>query len=166
MVHGRRKAKPLPDFIGDARLVIHNASFDVGFLNMEFGKIGRPPLDPSRVVDTLTMARRKHPGAANNLDALCNRYGISNAHRTKHGALLDAELLAEVYLMMTRGQEGLSMVFEDSSGSVALRRDGASLSQLKCISASEADIQAHQQVLEQIQKESSGKCVWLAQSPQ
>lgn len=98
-------AEEFAAFIADSRLVIHNASFDVGFLNMEFGKIGRPPLDPSRVVDTLTMARRKHPGAANNLDALCNRYGISNAHRTKHGALLDSELLAEVYIELIGGKQ-------------------------------------------------------------
>jgi DNA polymerase III subunit epsilon len=93
------------EFIADARLIIHNAPFDVGFLNSEFAKLGRPPLEPSRVVDTLTMARRKHPGASNSLDALCQRYGISNAHRTRHGALLDSELLAEVYIELIGGKQ-------------------------------------------------------------
>lgn len=93
------------DFIGDARLVIHNAGFDIGFLNMEMKRVGRGPIDPSRVVDTLAMARRKHPGAANSLDALCSRYGIDNTRRTKHGALLDAEILAEVYIELIGGKQ-------------------------------------------------------------
>ena len=86
----------LQAFLGDARLVIHNAPFDVGFLNMEYARLGEgapPPIDLEGVVDTLPMARRKHPGAANNLDALCARYGIDNTRRTKHGALLDAQML-------------------------------------------------------------------------
>lgn len=92
-------------FIADARLVIHNAAFDVGFLNMEFGRLGLPAIAPERVVDTLAMARRKHPGAANSLDALCSRYGIDNSRRTKHGALLDAEILAEVYIELIGGKQ-------------------------------------------------------------
>ena len=92
-------------FIEDARLVIHNAAFDVGFLNMEFGRLGLPAIVPARVVDTLAMARRKHPGAANSLDALCSRYGIDNSRRTKHGALLDAEILAEVYIELIGGKQ-------------------------------------------------------------
>lgn len=156
------------DFIDGAELVIHNAPFDVGFLNAELDLLGKPAVTTfcHSVTDTLKMARDNYPGKRNSLDALCERLEIDNSHRNLHGALLDAELLAEVYLMMTRGQDGLSMVFEESSSSVAFQRDGTSLSQLKSIIASEADLQAHQQVLEQIQKESGGKCVWLAQSPQ
>jgi DNA polymerase-3 subunit epsilon len=92
-------------FIADARLVIHNAAFDVGFINMEFGRLGLPPIVPALVVDTLAMARRKHPGASNSLDALCSRYGIDNSRRTKHGALLDSEILAEVYIELIGGKQ-------------------------------------------------------------
>ena len=93
------------NFVGDATLVIHNASFDVGFLNAELARTGREPLRFERVVDTLALARRKHPGAPNSLDALCARYGIDNSNRVKHGALLDAELLAEVYIELTEGRQ-------------------------------------------------------------
>ncbi|MGL4323673.1 MAG: DNA polymerase III subunit epsilon [Beijerinckiaceae bacterium] len=92
-------------FIGDATLVIHNASFDIGFLNAEIGRLGHPPIEMSRVVDTLMIARRKHPGAANSLDALCARYGIDNSKRTHHGALLDSEILAEVYGELIGGRQ-------------------------------------------------------------
>jgi DNA polymerase III subunit epsilon len=99
-------------FVGDARLVIHNAAFDIGFLNEEFQRTGHPAVGMDRVVDTLALARRKHPGAPNNLDALCSRYGIDNSRRTKHGALLDAEILAEVYIELIGGKQpdlGLSL---------------------------------------------------------
>jgi DNA polymerase III subunit epsilon len=92
-------------FIGDARLVIHNAPFDVGFLNAEFARTGHPPLQNERVLDTLNMARRKHPGSPASLDALCSRYGIDNTRRTRHGALLDAEILAEVYIELLGGKQ-------------------------------------------------------------
>lgn len=93
------------EFIGDATLVIHNASFDIGFLNYELGKLGKPPIPNERVIDTLMLARRKHPGQPNSLDALCQRYGIDNSRRTKHGALLDSEILAEVYGELTGGRQ-------------------------------------------------------------
>ena len=93
------------DFIGDATLVIHNAEFDVGFLNAELGNLGFQPISRGRVVDTLTMTRRKLPGQAASLDALCQRFGIDNSKRTFHGALLDAELLAEVYLELIGGRQ-------------------------------------------------------------
>lgn len=101
------------EFIEDSRLVIHNAAFDIAFLNAELGRIGRPALGMGRVLDTLTMARRKHPGAPASLDALCARYGIDNSRRTKHGALLDAEILAEVYIELIGGKQadlGLAIV--------------------------------------------------------
>ena len=93
------------EFIGESVLIIHNASFDIGFLNAELGFLRLPPIPPERVVDTLHLARQKHPGSANSLDALCRRYGIDNSKRTKHGALLDSELLAEVYLELIGGRQ-------------------------------------------------------------
>ncbi len=105
------------EFIGEDKLVIHNASFDMKFLNAELGLLGRPALPMTRSIDTVTMARQKFPGAQANLDALCRRFGIDNSARTKHGALLDAELLAEVYLELIGGrQRGLSL--EDSGGAM------------------------------------------------
>jgi DNA polymerase-3 subunit epsilon len=92
-------------FIADARLIIHNAAFDVGFLNAEFARLGLAPLAGENVLDTLSMARKKHPGASNSLDALCQRYGIDNSRRTRHGALLDAEILAEVYIELIGGKQ-------------------------------------------------------------
>lgn len=93
------------EFVGDARLVIHNASFDMGFINAELKRSGRPTIEMDRVVDTLMLARRKHPGSPANLDALCARYGIDTSKRVKHGALLDAELLAEVYIELNGGRQ-------------------------------------------------------------
>jgi DNA polymerase III subunit epsilon len=93
-------------FIGDAQLVAHNATFDVNFVNAEFARVGKPPLTMDRVVDTVQLARRKFPGARNSLDALCERFGIDNSRRTKHGALLDSEILAEVYVELLGGRQG------------------------------------------------------------
>ena len=92
-------------FIGNAPLIIHNASFDIGFINAELERIARPPVPRDRLVDTLLLARRKHPGVSNRLDDLCSRYAIDNSKRTKHGALLDAELLAHLYIEMTGGRQ-------------------------------------------------------------
>ncbi len=100
-----KTVQPLLDFIGDAPLVAHNASFDFGFLNMELERCGRPPVSLDRMIDTVAMARKKHPGAKNSLDALCTRYGVDRSHRVKHGALLDAELLAQVYIELTGGRQ-------------------------------------------------------------
>ncbi|MCF1461685.1 DNA polymerase III subunit epsilon [Agrobacterium vitis] len=92
-------------FFDGAKWVAHNATFDMGFINAEFERLGRPPVGPEHVIDTLSLARRKHPMGPNSLDALCRRYGIDNSHRTKHGALLDSELLAEVYIEMLGGRQ-------------------------------------------------------------
>jgi DNA polymerase-3 subunit epsilon len=106
----------LLEFLGDAPLVAHNAGFDFGFLNNELEKIGRAPVSMDRMVDTVAIARKKHPGAKNSLDALCTRYGIDRSHRVKHGALLDAELLAQVYVELTGGRQiGLGLVAEQTA---------------------------------------------------
>jgi DNA polymerase-3 subunit epsilon len=113
------KAHELLEFIADSPLVAHNAGFDFGFLNFELERCGRPPVGMHRMVDTLMLARSKHPGAKHSLDALCVRFGIDRSHRVKHGALLDAQLLAQVYVELTGGRQiGLGLVAE--SGSVAV----------------------------------------------
>ncbi|WP_449256746.1 DNA polymerase III subunit epsilon [Bosea sp. (in: a-proteobacteria)] len=110
-------AQEFAEFIAGAKLVIHNAAFDVGFINMEFKRLGMAPVEQAFVVDTLSMARRKHPGASNSLDALCSRYGIDNSRRTKHGALLDSEILAEVYIELIGGkQASLGLGVETAAG--------------------------------------------------
>jgi DNA polymerase-3 subunit epsilon len=113
------KVEELLEFIGDAPLVAHNAGFDFGFLNFELELCGRPSVCMSRMVDTLTLARSRHPGAKHSLDALCMRFGIDRSHRVKHGALLDAQLLAQVYVELTGGRQiGLGLVAEAGSVSV------------------------------------------------
>lgn len=110
-------------FIADARLIAHNASFDVGFFDMELSRLDRPGLDRSLVVDTLVMARRKHPGASNSLDALCARYGIDTSKRTRHGALLDSEILADVYIELIGGRQadlGLAVSFDAAAAPTAV----------------------------------------------
>lgn len=110
------------DFVGDAKLVIHNAAFDMKFLNAELGWANRPPLPMSRSVDTLDIARRRFPGAQNTLDALCRRFGIDNSNRTKHGALLDSELLADVYLELNGGRQSnlsLAVAKTDKSSNIS-----------------------------------------------
>lgn len=153
------------DFVRDAELVIHNAAFDLGFLNNEMALEGRDPLQQccSGVIDTLRMARELRPGRKNNLDALCSEFGVDNSGRQLHGALLDAELLGEVYLAMTRGQNSLEMDFEAPT---ATAPTGSSVqASLKVLRATEAELADHQRVLAEIGKESKGKCLWLAQEP-
>jgi len=110
------KAEELLEFIADAPLVAHNATFDFGFLNFELGRCGRPSVCMSRMVDTLQLARTRHPGAKHSLDALCVRFGVDRSHRVKHGALLDAQLLAQVYVELTGGRQiGLGLVADTQS---------------------------------------------------
>lgn len=153
-------------FIKGAELIIHNAPFDVGFINHEFGMLGPSwgaIADHCGVVDTLALARQLHPGQKNNLDALCKRYGIDNSHRDLHGALLDAEILADVYLAMTGGQVALSL--EDAHSRLAVsgkaaRKLDAQRPPLKVVRAAAEELVAHERRLDAIDKESGGNCLW------
>lgn len=153
----------LCDFIAGAELIIHNAPFDVGFLDNEFALLKRDPIKTlcGGVIDTLRMARDMRPGKRNSLDALCGEFAIDNSGRQLHGALLDAELLAEVYLAMTRGQDSLVMELElPSNGAV----DGVAYERppIQVLRASAAELLDHERVLQEIAKESKGKCLWTA----
>jgi DNA polymerase-3 subunit epsilon len=118
------RAEELLDFLGDAPLVAHNATFDFGFLNHELGKCGRPAVCTSRMICTLVLARTRHPGAKHSLDALCTRFGVDRSQRVKHGALLDAQLLAQVYVELTGGRQiGLGLVADTESADVAVGGD-------------------------------------------
>ena len=152
-------AQELLSFIHDAELVIHNAPFDIGFLNAELGRIGLPPIENTsrNIVDTLKMAKESRPGQRNNLDALCRHFGIDNSRRTLHGALLDAELLAEVYMAMTRGQDSLMMEL-DQAQPLSQTIQFQDMQPLIVKMASELEMQAHQLYLESLQK--SGACLW------
>ncbi len=149
------------DFIRDAELIIHNAPFDVGFLNHELSLIKLKALNSYcvSITDTLKLAKEFHPGKRNNLDALCERYSIDNSKRTLHGALLDAELLAEVYLAMTRGQESLLIELEytEPIQQVIVNIDSRDL---KVIAASDEEFAQHLSVLEKIAHESNNRCLW------
>ncbi len=154
-------------FVEGAELVIHNAAFDVGFLNHELAKLGRPPITTiCGVLDTLTMARGKHPGQKNNLDALARRYGADNRDRTYHGALLDAEILADVYLGMTGGQVGLSLGHEDEGGgeegssSDTIRRLPADRAPLPVFRATAEELAAHDSRLAVLDKAAGGRCLF------
>ncbi len=156
------------DFIDGAELIIHNAPFDIGFLNYELSRIKtekRRIEDRCTILDTLKLAKDKHPGQKNNLDALCRRYEVDNSNRELHGALLDSEILADVYLAMTGGQVSLSLAAEetkqktsDEQQTTIVRKDH---SPLRVIKASEEELQAHEENLKKIDKASGGNCIWL-----
>ena len=156
------------DFVRDAELVIHNAAFDVGFLDNELNIIGLPPLceiTSGPPIDTVRMARDMFPGKRANLDALCERFGIDNAHRELHGALRDAELLVEVYLAMTRGQESLIIDLEPDSAAVRAAAVTRAPGALRSVRVSEAERAEHERVLAEIDKASGGATVWRKLEP-
>ena len=152
----------LIEFVDGAELIIHNAAFDVSFLDSELALAALRPISTycRAVTDTLRMARDLHPGKRNSLDALCERYQIDNSARTLHGALLDAELLAEVYLSMTRGQETLMMDVGQPERTSADLDLGEAVIELIVIPATEEELVAHQRQLEDIDKAAKGACVW------
>lgn len=156
-------ATALIEFIGGAELIIHNAPFDVGFLNKELELAGLPALGNHcpNVIDTLKLAKDLHPGKKNNLNALCDRYQIDNSHRTLHGALLDTELLGEVYLAMTRGQDSLlgDGGDEQEEQDIALSGDMPRLP-VRVLLATEEELVQHAQQLLAIDKASKGSCLW------
>ena len=159
-------AEEFVNFVRGAELVIHNAPFDVGFINHEFDKLAQHPGKLGgmcKVTDTLVMARSKHPGQKNNLDALCKRYGVDNSSRTLHGALLDSEILADVYLLMTGGQTNLSLGSDDIQGdgkqAGKIIRLSADRAALPVIRASEDELAAHDERLDLINKK-AGRCLW------
>lgn len=160
------------NFIRGAELVIHNAPFDVGFIDHELNQLNQQNNHMDNictVLDTLVLARKMHPGQKNNLDALCKRYDIDNSQRDLHGALLDAEILAETYLAMTGGQTMLSLSgnSDNSSGDIIIstpRMVDSSLGELKIIRASEEEIISHDERLASINEMSNGECVWLKSS--
>lgn len=157
-------AEEFIDFVRGAELIIHNAPFDLGFLNAELERLDMVPIETicDSVIDTLKMARERYPGKRNNLDALCERYNIDNAHRVLHGALLDAELLAEVYLAMTRGQNSLMIEPEPiACANNAETGNGSKRVPLKVLRASTDELAEHQRILTSIQNESQSKCLWL-----
>jgi DNA polymerase-3 subunit epsilon len=158
------------DFARGAQWVIHNAPFDIAFLDAEFGLAGAPACAQvhAGVVDTLALARDMFPGKRNSLDALCERFGISNAQRTLHGALLDAQLLAEVYLAMTRGQDSLTIDIGGTPASVGAAAAAAgvpaagSRPPIKVIAPTPAELAAHAEYLAALDAESKGRCIWAA----
>lgn len=154
-------------FLGTAELIIHNAPFDVGFINHELKRMSYPLEDVVArcpVVDTLVLARELHPGQRNSLDALCRRYEIDNSHRELHGALLDAEILADVYLAMTGGQVALSLdrnaAGEGQQRDGGIRRLAADRKPLPVVAASDREVALHEARLDSIDEASGGRCVW------
>ena len=162
-------ADELLDYLQGAELIIHNAPFDISFLNKELSLLGRPPLKGvvANVIDSLVMAKEMFPGKRNGLDALCDRLEVDNSGRTLHGALLDAELLADVYINMTRGQEALLIDAGDepqNTGTTSVQVDFSTFV-LPVLQANDQELQAHEEVLGQLDKSSGGKTVWrMAQS--
>lgn len=160
-------ADDIVDFLQGADVVIHNAAFDVGFLNAELKRLGKPAFHTiaGKVTDTLLMAREMFPGKANNLDALCKRLEVDNTHRTHHGALLDAGLLAEVYIRLTRGQDSLVIQAGDEprgGQSLAVAEVDLAAFDLPVIAPSDDELAAHATVLTELDKASGGKTVWRA----
>jgi DNA polymerase-3 subunit epsilon len=154
-------AQEFVGFVRGAELVIHNAGFDVEFLDLELARAGLGKLADhvAGIVDTLALARELHPGKKNSLDALCERYAVDNAHRTLHGALLDARLLAEVYLAMTRGQDSLMMDLETPAEQAATAAS-IDASRLVVLRATAPELRAHEEYLERMAKEAGGKLLW------
>jgi len=159
-------AQEFIDFIRDSELIIHNAPFDVGFINAELKRLGRQwgkVEDHCTVVDTLLMARERHPGQKNSLDALCKRYEIDNSQRDLHGALLDAQILLDVYLVMTGGQTDL-LLHDDQPGnnqnSAEVRKLDPDRPRLRVIEPTSEELEAHYKKLEVVDKESDGNCLW------
>ncbi|TYL48294.1 DNA polymerase III subunit epsilon [Marinomonas sp. IMCC 4694] len=160
------------DFIKGAELIIHNAPFDIGFMDHEFARLGGFPktAEVCSVFDSLVYARKKHPGQKNNLDILCKRYGIDNSHRELHGALLDSEILADVYLLMTGGQTSLGLAnnadsdSKEEGGVESIRRLSTDRPMLKVIRASEEELKAHEARLDLIDKK-SGQSLWRLKIP-
>lgn len=155
------------EYIRGAEVIIHNAPFDLGFLNAEFQRLDLPSFtdDVTNVIDTLVQAKEMHPGKRNSLDALCDRYDISNAHRKLHGALLDAELLADVYLAMTRGQNSLINIDADVSEKTANDEEATpdiTFTDIIVLPANEQELAAHAALLTGLDKEIKGACVWHA----
>ena len=148
-------AEDFLSFIRGSELIIHNAPFDIGFLNMELGRMGLSNVEDhiEKVTDSLVMARELRPGQRNNLDALCRAYKVDNSKRSQHGALLDAQLLSEVYLNMTRGQEDITINFSQDEKKLNLGK--VNQNQLKVVHANEEDISSHEAYLEKIQTKSS-----------
>jgi DNA polymerase-3 subunit epsilon len=164
------------EFIKGAELIIHNAAFDIGFINNEFALLGHTErsdaYDYCTVLDTLLMARERHPGQRNNLDALCKRYGVDNSGRDLHGALLDAEILADVYLAMTGGQTHLSLAGDNAEGDNSGRQQASPIRRLpasraagRVIRASEAERAAHAARLRAIAKAAGGQALWQTLEP-
>ncbi|MDT8364600.1 MAG: DNA polymerase III subunit epsilon [Nitrosomonas sp.] len=149
-------------FITDAEIFIHNAPFDVGFINRELDLINHPPLQHHcrQITDTLVMAKELHPGKRNNLDALCERYQVNHTRRMLHGALLDAELLAEVYLAMTRGQKSLLIELEAPAQFAGNEIDSVADLIIPVRQANEHELELHNQLLARIDKNSGGNCLW------
>jgi DNA polymerase-3 subunit epsilon len=156
-------ADDLLTYLAGADIIIHNAAFDVGFLNEELRRLGRKPFAQhvGKITDSLLMAREMFPGKSNSLDALCRRLEVDNSNRTLHGALLDAGLLAEVYINMTRGQGTLVIESEDASGAI-VAVDAVDLSQftLPVLLATDSEASAHEALLADLDKASGGKTVW------
>lgn len=160
-------------FVDGAQLVIHNAAFDMGFLDREMSLLGEKTLSARcDVIDTLKFARSRHPGQKNDLDSLCRRYSVDNSRRDKHGALLDAEILAQVYLAMTGGQVSMLLDADTGQGTRTAisanpgesRTNNRQVGPLRIMQPSPEELATHASYLEGLDKESKGQCVWLAES--